>query len=480
MTLNFSAWKQFPKAIPYIVGNEAAERFSFYGMKALLTTFLVRQFFNPEGNVELSIEANARANEVTHLFITLAYFTPVLGAFLADWFWGKYKTILYISLFYCAGHACLAVFEHSFNGFMAGLLLIAIGAGGIKPCVSANVGDQFDKTNEHLISKAFSIFYFSINFGAFFSTLLTPLLMAYYGAAVAFGVPGILMAIATFIFWLGRKKYINVPPSGFPKANFLSINFYALSKIRKTSPGQSVFDACSDKFSKKSIEGIKAVWRVLAIFAFIPIFWAMYDQNGSEWVLQAAHPLMDKNFMGIEWLPEQVQAINPILILLLIPLFSFIIFPQIEKLGIKITPLRKIGVGLIITALSFFIIAFIQSRLDNGQTVNISWQLLAYFVITIAEILISITGLEYAYTQAPPAMKSTIMAFYWLTVSLGNYFVSFINGNIASGGFFAQFTGAAYYWLFSGIIIAVFFVFVFVSYHIVEKSYLGNTAIEET
>lgn len=465
---------KFPVAIPYIIGNEAAERFSFYGMKAILTTFLVAQFFNPTGDPALNDVARARANEETHFFITLAYLMPVVGGLLADWFLGKYRTILYISLFYCVGHACLAMFENNLNGFMFGLVLIAIGAGGIKPCVSANVGDQFDKSNEHLISKAFSIFYFSINFGAFFSTLMTPLLMKHFGPAVAFGVPGILMAIATFVFWLGRNKYVKVPPTGYKKENFLAINFYALSKIGKTKPGESILDAAADKFSAQSIDGIKAVWRVLAVFAFIPIFWAMYDQNGSEWVLQATHEKMDKTFLGITWLPEQIQAINPILILTFIPLFTWGIYPLVEKLGIKITALRKIGVGLVLTALSFVIIAYIQTRLDNGIETNIAWQLSAYFVLTAAEVLISITGLEYAYTQAPKTMKSTIMAFYMLTVSLGNYFVSLVNKSIANGGIFAQFHGASYFWLFVGIISATTLIYFVLSRNFVEKSYLPS------
>jgi POT family proton-dependent oligopeptide transporter len=465
---------KFPRSIPYIIGNEAAERFSFYGMKAILTTFLVSQFFNPTGDPTLSDVARAKANEETHFFITMAYFTPVIGGLLADWFLGKYRTILYISLFYCLGHACLAIFENNLNGFMFGLMLIAIGAGGIKPCVSANVGDQFDHSNESLISKAFSMFYFSINLGAFISTLLTPLLMQWYGPKVAFGVPGILMGIATFVFWLGRKKYVKVPPSGYKKENFLAINFYALTKIGKTKKGESILDAAADKFSANSIDGVKAVWRVLAVFAFIPIFWAMYDQNGSEWVLQATHEKMDKNFLGITWLAEQVQAINPILILLFIPLFTWGVYPLVEKLGIKVTALRKLGVGFVLTAVSFAIIAYIQHRLDSGITTNIAWQLSAYFVLTAAEVLISITGLEYAYTQAPPAMKSTIMAFYMLTVSVGNYFVSLINKNIANGGFFAQLHGTNYYLFFIGVLMVFTLLYFVLSRNFVEKSYLPS------
>lgn len=454
---------KFPKSIPYIIGNEAAERFSFYGMKAILTVYLIQGFSFSE----------AHANEKTHLFVALAYLFSIVGGTLADWFLGKYKTILYLSLVYCIGHLCLAVFDTNLNGFMFGLLLIVVGAGGIKPCVSANVGDQFDKTNQHLISKVFDIFYFSINFGAFVSSLLIPVMLEKYGPSVAFGLPGLLMGIATLIFWSGRNNYVKVPPSGFKKENFLAISLYALVNLKDRKRGQALLDVALNTYSKESVENIKAVWRVLGIFAFIPVFWALYDQNGSEWVIQASR--MDLDFMGHTWLPAQIQAINPILILAFIPLFSLVIYPGITKLGIRVTPFRKIGAGLILTAVSFVIIALIQEKIDKGQSPNIVWQLLAYAIITAAEILISITGLEFAYTQAPRSMKSTLMAFWLSTVFIGNIFVSQINSSKENNGFFSTFAGADYYWFFFWLMIGFILLYLFVANTFKEKKYLIDT-----
>lgn len=509
-----------PTSVPYIIGNEAAERFSFYGMKAILTTFLAAQFFAS------SADPRAAANEQTHAFIAMTYLLPLLGGMMADWFLGKYRTILYLSLVYCLGHACLAAFETNLSGFTMGLLFISMGAGGIKPCVSANVGDQFDKSNSHMMSYVFNAFYFSINFGSFFSTLLVPYTMKHYGAAVAFGIPGILMAVATFIFWLGRKKYVNIVPAkidpnrvvifvcvavslaisyyvcdinkGFgytllngqlpllglllvlvlisaivfkkqwfaAPGNFVGINLYALAN--------GGLNAAEKRYGVSTIEGVKAVWNVLLVFAFIPVFWALYDQNGSEWVLQAQD--MNLLFMGITWQPEQVQAINPILILLFIPLFTFAIFPFFNRMGLRVTPLRKIGVGLVLTAISFVIIATIQSWIDAGSNPNIAWQLLAYAVLTAGEVLVSLTGLEYAYTQAPQSMKSTIMACWLLTVTMGNAIVSQINTSIEHGGFFAQFKGASYYWLFFGVICVTTLIYLLVAPRIKERSYVGEGA----
>lgn len=229
------------------------------------------------------------------------------------------------------------------------------------------------------------------------------------------------------------------------------------------------------------MENTKAVWRVLAVFAFIPIFWALYDQNGSEWVLQATKMNLNVNlgFAHFTMLPEQVQLTNPILILAFIPLFSYIIYPGIEKMGIKVTSLRKIGAGMVVTALTFVVIALIQTRIDAGQTPNIAWQILAYVLITVAEILISITGLEYAYTQAPPIMKSTVMACFLATVFVGDFFVTLINKDIVAGGFFSKLNGAQYYWFFFFVMVAFTILYMFVSKHIKEKSYIIDTVTED-
>lgn len=441
----------YPKGIPYIIGNEAAERFSFYGMKAILTTFLVSRFFNPGNDPALDVTANAEANNITHLFNTFVYLLPLAGAILADWFFGKYKVILYLSLVYCAGHACLAIFEDNLNGFLLGLLLIAVGSGGIKPCVSANVGDQFDESNQSLLSKAYSMFYFSINAGSFISMLLTPVILRYTSPAVAFGIPGVLMGIATLLFFLGRKTYVHVPPSGIKKENFLSISLYALLNYRKKTTG-SLLDVAKQKYPAASVEAVRSVWQIIAVFSVIPVFWALNDQNSSEWVLQARQ--LDLHVMGYTLLPEQVQSANAILVLLYIPLFNYLIFPFLKKRNMELSAYKKIGVGFILTMLSFVIIYWLQVKIDQGMAPSVSWQILAYIIMTAGEVLVYQTGLEYAYTKAPASMKSTIMAFWLLTISIGNVIVSGINHSIANQGIFRVLEGSRYY-LFYIVLMAV-------------------------
>jgi POT family proton-dependent oligopeptide transporter len=460
----------FPKAVPYIIGNEAAERFSYYGMRAILSTFLVAQFFNPANNPLLQATAEAKSNEQVHFFVALAYFMPLVGGILADAFFGKYRTIFFVSILYTIGHLILAVSTHNLSAFTIGLIVIAVSAGGIKSSVSANVGDQFSKENQHLMSKVYGWFYFSINAGSVFSTILIPVLYNEYGADVAFGVPGILMGLATFVFWLGRKKYVRVAPSGFKKENFFFIMIEYFKQLFKNKNGKTTWEAVGEKYSATAVDGIRAVVRVMAVFAFIPIFWAMWDQSLAEWVIQATK--LDLTVFGHKYLPEQIQTVNPIFILAFIPIFTYFVYPFFDKIGLKTTPLRRIGAGLILTALSFVIIALLQTKIDNGLHPSVWWQILAYIVLSAGEILVSITGLEYAYTQAPKSMKSTMNAIWLLTVTVGNLFDAFINNNIANGGFFSKFTGANYFWLFVGIISGFIVLYLFVSKSLPEKSYL--------
>jgi len=388
-----------PKGIPYIIGNEAAERFSFYGMKGILVIFMTQFLFMMPGSVSEPM-SKAAAMENYHLFTTAVYFFPILGALLADIVLGKYLTIMILSVVYCCGHAVLAMMgstEVMPPGIILaiGLVLISVGSGGIKPCVSAHVGDQFGKQNSHLLEKVFGWFYFSINTGAFLSTMLTPWLLEWYGPHLAFGIPGVLMALATVAFWMGRKVFIHIPAGG-------------MSWFTET-------------FSK---DGIKSMAKLSVIFIFIAVFWALFDQTGSSWVLQAED--LNRNWLGMNWLSSQIQAVNPIMILIYIPLFQFIIYPLVNKVW-KLTPIRKISFGLFVMVIGFGMVGIVQGWIDAGQRPSIGWQVLAYAILTASEVMVSITGLEFAYTQAPKKMKSVIMALFLMSVSLGNLFTAGVN-----------------------------------------------------
>jgi len=483
---------KYPKSVPYIIGNEAAERFSFYGMRSILVTFLVVQFYNPTGSKLLSTVADAKANQMSHLFVTVAYALPFVGGLVADWFTGKYKIILYISIVYCMGHLCLAMFDSSLSGFTFGLVLVAIGAGGIKSCVSANVGDQFDASNQDLLSKIYGWFYFSINAGSVLSTLAIPYIYQNYGAKWAFGIPGILMGLATIIFFSGRKLYVRVPPSGVNRDNFVFITFYALTHLSHKKPGESWLDVAKEAHNPERVDGVKAVYRVMAVFFFALAFWAVWDQCLSEWVLYADK--MDRYIpLGIYHIPffkhsldlnftilaGQVSTVNTVFLLLFIPIFNYWIYPALDKMGLKTTPLRRLGAGLILTALSFVIIAISHASIDAGNHPSIWWQVLAFMVLSAAEVLVSITGLEYAYTHSPKSMKSTMNGIWFLVVSFGNLITALVNGLIENGGWWARnLKGANYEWFFV-IFIGVFvLVFMFVSPRLKERNYITDPYIE--
>src|SRR5438445_9381966 len=354
-----------PPGVPYIVGNEAAERFSYYGMNSILTIFMTKYLMDKMGHLSLMQPANAEA--WYHTFVSTLYFLPIFGAILADAVFGKFWVVFWLSIVYCGGHLTLALMgspvAHAIEPrylLAVGLLLIALGAGGIKPCVSTNVGDQFGETNKHLLTRVFNWFYFSINAGSALSTLLIPWLLEPYQAApdgfiaklspsiveflesprlhspdIAFGLPGVFMAIATVIFWLGRKKFVHVPPVGL------------------RTYGRDIFNK----------ETGKILLNILIPVPFIAIFWALWQQNFSSWIVQAES--MDRHLFGIEWLSSQIQTVNPIFILIMLPLFSYWLYPALEKV-VRLTPLRKIGAGLFVTAGSFFIASNIQRQIDCG------------------------------------------------------------------------------------------------------------------
>ncbi|MGX2040594.1 POT family MFS transporter [Methylocaldum sp. MU1018] len=431
--------KGLPPGIPYIVGNEAAERFSYYGMRAVLVVFMSQYLMNSAGHPDPMSEDEAKG--YFHLFVSATYFTPILGALLADGWLGKYRTIILLSLVYCLGHLALAL-DDTRTGLLIGQSLIALGAGGIKPCVSAHVGDQFAETNRHLLSRIYSWFYFALNLGAFTSMLVTPWLLERHGPSAAFAVPGILMLMATLIFWSGRYRFAHIPAGG-------------VAFLR---------DALSGK-------GLRSLARLGGIYAFVAMFWALFDQTGSSWVLQAQK--MDQTLLGYRILPSQIQAANPLLIMILTPLFYYGIYPWIER-RIRLTALRKIGAGMFLAAFSFALAAWIQRALDAGATPSIGWQLLDYVVLTASEVMVSITCLEFSYTQAPPTMKSFVMSFFMVSVAAGNLFTSAVNFFIQNPDGTSKLAGADYFWFFSALMLATAILFAIASRHYPETPRMAD------
>jgi len=431
---------KMPPGVPFIVGNEAAERFSYYGMNGILVIFMTKYMMNAQGQPDHL--SDVKAQEWYHTFVSFVYFLPLLGAFLADAVFGKYRIILWLSIVYCFGHFALAL-DDTRVGLFIGCSLIALGAGGIKPCVSANVGDQFGASNQHLLPKVFSWFYFSINIGSAFSTILIPELLERVGPKVAFGIPGIAMLIATVVFWFGRKKFVHIPPAG--------VGIYARELIQR--------------------ENLKALGNMLILVPFGAMFWALWQQNFSSWVVQADK--LDRHIFGHEWLPAQIQTVNPLFVLLMLPLTAYVLYPALNKV-IRVTPLRKFGMGLFAVIVAFLIVAWIQVRLDAGEKPHVIWQILAFLVLTFGEVAVSVTHLEFAYTQAPKKMKSLVMCTYLGSIALGNVFTAQVNHFIQNPDGTVSLQGAAYFFFFVKVMLVTAILWL-----VVSRFYRGKTYIQD-
>ncbi|NXC35799.1 S15A1 protein, partial [Campylorhamphus procurvoides] len=376
----------FPLSIFFIVINEFCERFSYYGMRAVLTLYF-KYFLNWDDNF---------STVIYHTFVALCYLTPILGAIVADSWLGKFKTILYLSIVYAIGQTVLSVgsiselSDHNQDGSpdnislhialsMIGLILIALGTGGIKPCVSAFGGDQFDDDQEEARSTFFSLFYLSINAGSLLSTIVTPNIRATQCGIhtkqecypLAFGIPAILMAVALIVFVCGSKMYKKVKPQGNVMLQVCKcIGFAIKNRFRHRSKRfpkrEHWLDWASEKYDKRLINQTKMVLKVLFLYIPLPMFWALFDQQGSRWTLQAT--VMNGDF-GIQVQPDQMQIVNPILIVVMVPVVDYLLYPLIKKCKINFTPLKKMTVGMFLASMAFVAAALVQVQIDKTYPV---------------------------------------------------------------------------------------------------------------
>jgi POT family proton-dependent oligopeptide transporter len=461
---------RLPRQIPFIIGNEGCERFSFYGMRNILTPFLITSLL-------LHLPEADRAGEAKHIFHTFmigVYFFPLLGGYLADRFFGKYNTILWFSLIYSLGQGFLAFFPDNRAGFFTGLALIAFGSGGIKPLVASFVGDQFTQANKHLAKIVFDAFYWIINFGSLFASALMPFFLKQYGPSVAFGIPGVLMLIATLVLWIGRKTYVMVPPTTSdphsfsnvvrtalmtPKAGHAAIGLgiaivgalLAVASLAMIPSFGVVISICSalvlllagvgsgawiqldrarGKHPDTAVDGVRSVLRILIVFALVTPFWSLFDQKASTWILQG-------NLMSIpDWLPSwlnqpaQMQLLNPLMVMILIPFNNLVLYPMLRRSGVEVTALRRMTTGIVFSALAWIVVGSYQLVIDGGNPISLMWQILPYALLTFGEVLVSATGLEFAYSQAPAAMKGVIMSFWYLGTTVGNLWVLISNAAV--------------------------------------------------
>ncbi|CAG5933400.1 solute carrier family 15 member 1b [Menidia menidia] len=373
----------YPISIFFIVVNEFCERFSYYGMRAVLVLYF-KYFLRWDDDF---------ATTIYHTFVALCYLTPILGAIVADSWLGKFKTIVYLSIVYALGQVIMAISaihditDGNKDGIpdnialhvglsMMGLLLIALGTGGIKPCVAAFGGDQFEEHQEKQRSTFFSIFYLSINAGSLLSTVITPILRAQQCGIhtkqqcypLAFGVPAALMVVSLIVFIIGSGMYTKTAPQGNIMVKFCKcIGFAIKNRFRHRAPAYPKrdhwMDWAEEKYDKLLIAQVKMVVKVLFLYIPLPMFWALFDQQGSRWTLQAT--TMDGNFGLLIIQPDQMQTVNPILILALVPIMDSVVYPLISKCKLNFTPLKRMTVGMLFAALAFVSAALVQIQIDK-------------------------------------------------------------------------------------------------------------------
>jgi len=377
-----------PRAFWFIFWGEFAERCSYYGMRAILPLYLTGVLHFPDNS------------PVYYWFKMAVYFLPLLGGYLADRYIGKYWAIVGFSVPYVLGHFILGIENRV--ALVIALSLLALGSGVTKPNISTLMGLTYDQQRpgqEQLLSSAFRWFYFSINVGALLSTSMLPQVRDYYkerigleaAYPIAFQVPAWLMVAALIVFAMGKPLYAVETPG--PAA---------------TSPEQR-----------------REQWATLrtlfGVFGLVVFFWVAYEHNDGLWVF-FARDYVDRH---VEWLgttfpPDQIQALNPLCVLIFVPLLTAI-FNTVDRDQRIFTAANRILLGFLATAVATGIMSAAGFWSQGGTTkVPLAFLALAYITLTLGEVLVYSTGLELSYTAAPKSMKGFVTACFLVTMTLGN------------------------------------------------------------
>ncbi|KAL3649158.1 hypothetical protein CASFOL_005561 [Castilleja foliolosa] len=494
------------KACPFILGNECCERLAYYGMSSNLVVYFKER---------LNQHSATASNNVSNWSGT-CYITPLIGAFMADAYLGRYWTIACFSIIYVIGMTLLTL-SASIMGLkptchdkdtchatttqvtvcFVSLYLIALGTGGIKPCVSSFGADQFDDADDgekkHK-SSFFNWFYFSINIGALIAASVLVWVQTNVGWGWGFGIPAVAMAIAVVFFFSGTRLYRNQKPGGSPVTRICQVLVASFRKYRVEVPAdksllyETEYAESAIKGSRKlehtkdlgffdkaavdtrldhkndspvdpwrlctvtQVEELKAIIRLLPVWATGIVFATVYGQMGTLFVLQGLtmDPRIGKSSFEIP--SASLTIFDTLSVLFWVPVYDKIIVPVTRKLtGHKngLTQLQRMGTGLFISILAMIIAGILELvrlryvrrhgyyELDHIP-MSIFWQVPQYFVIGCAEVFMFIGQLEFFYEQAPDAMRSLCSALQLTTVALGSYLstllVTIVMGISTHGG----------------------------------------------
>ncbi|HRP90088.1 MAG TPA: peptide MFS transporter [Edaphocola sp.] len=448
-TATLSPQKGHPKGLYLLFFTEMWERFSYYGMRAILILYLTKKYF--EGG--LGMDAS-NATLLYGYFTGLVYFTPLIGGWLADKYLGKRLSITIGGVTMMIGQFVLFGMPNM-TGLYIGLLLLIIGNGFFKPNISTLVGGLYKDGDERRDS-AFSIFYMGINLGA----LMAPFIIGYftdslfkttnadgtisYGYRWGFLASGVGMLLGQLLFNSLAQKYLgDLGKKPLSKENALVSKEEAEAEaVLNPDPTSTVAEVEKNLEHSKSINPLtgetlkpaeekQRISVIFILFAFAVFFWAGFEQAGSSLSLYT-DKFIDRSIGGFEIPTSWFQSVNPIFIVTLAPLFA--IFWS-SKFGKKLTTPVKMGVGMIILGLGFlFMLGAVGQRTAQGNIADeankaaLMWLIMTYLLHTIGELCLSPVGLSVVTKLAPPKLASILMAVWMLSSSVAN----FIGGYLAS------------------------------------------------
>uniref|UniRef100_A0A0D9UWM0 Major facilitator superfamily (MFS) profile domain-containing protein n=1 Tax=Leersia perrieri TaxID=77586 RepID=A0A0D9UWM0_9ORYZ len=474
------------RACPYILANECCERLAYYGMSTNLVNYM---------KTRLGQESAMAANNVTNWSGT-CYITPLIGAFLADAYLGRFWTIASFMIIYilglslltmassvkglvpsCDGGTCHPTESQTAVVFLS-LYLIALGTGGIKPCVSSFGADQFDENDDgerRSKSSFFNWFYFSINIGALVASSVLVYVQTHVGWGWGFGIPAVVMAVAVVSFFVGTPLYRHQRPGGSPITRIAQVIVASarkcrvavpedVSRLHETADKESGIEGsrklehtrqfgCLDKAAvvtpedeseRKSpwrlctvtqVEELKSVVRLLPIWASGIVFATVYSQMSTMFVLQGN--TLDASMGPHFSIPAASLSIfDTLSVIVWVPVYDRLIVPAARAVTGRprgFTQLQRMGIGLVVSVFSMLtagILDVIRLRAiarhglygeKDIVPISIFWQVPQYFIIGAAEVFTFVGQLEFFYDQAPDAMRSMCSALALTTVALGNY-----------------------------------------------------------
>ncbi|PVV03131.1 hypothetical protein BB560_002401 [Smittium megazygosporum] len=423
--------------------TELCERFTYYGSSLMFTTYLNKQL-NQDRNNAVSINRG---------FTFLAYATTLLGGYISDEFLGKYKTISIFAIWYLLGSALLSVSAITSIAMGTRLALfivstyvfIAFGTGGIKANVSTFVAEQirsgYKPTSEPGVyydsrlttERCYRYFYWAINIGATTGILSCPVIAKRQGYDIAFATPAALMFVCILVFIPSYRFFYHKKPAGSIFAK--SIRVFKYAKKHKSASNAHWLDAAKGvkdaEWNDAFIEGLKRSIKACKVFLFYPFYWALYNNMTDNFINQGLR------MKRPSWLESsQLVVVSSVFLIITIPIFDTFIFPFLARKRVKLGPIKRIFIGFIIVVIDFILVTVLQKQVyktgpyydftgpdatsESFNNISIFWQIPIYITQAISEIFASITGLEYAYSQAPTELKSALQALFLFTNAGGS------------------------------------------------------------